>query len=163
MATNPSPQRVPYRPPAPDSVRAAASAARANRSDGERLHDAITDHLWHQLDRERREAYRLGAWTIACEAVAELLVWTMLDHGTVTPWERIPPTLLADGTYEALASATGMAYDRPDLSAVERVCGVVRVQDEDRSAGWLARRALRQSRPVAGPSPRVIDVPGDRT
>lgn len=83
--------------------------------------------LWSDLSavsRARRYAYR-DRWSMQCDWLVSRIV-TLTRLAGATPWEKIQPDLLLDGTYAGILEATGAVFGQPDLGAVRAMQEAVR-------------------------------------
>jgi hypothetical protein len=91
------------------------------------LMTAIRDELealWSDLSAARRNACR-DRWSMQCDwLTGRIVILTRLAGAT--PWEKIQPDLLLDGTYAGILEATGAVFGQPDLDAVRAMQEAVR-------------------------------------
>ena len=85
---------------------------------GEALRDELVN-LWSDLGEQRSHALD-GVWSMGCNWVTGRIVRLTRLVGP-TPWEKVPTTLLLDGTYAGILDQIGVPYERPDLDEVVRV------------------------------------------
>jgi hypothetical protein len=74
--------------------------------------------LWDDLDAARNHAMN-GDWSTECDDVAERIkMFTRLIG--VTPWEKVPMTLLENGVYQRIHAEMGVDAE-VDMEQVARI------------------------------------------
>lgn len=73
-------------------------------------------YLWGDLDQAIHYALN-GQWSMACNWVTERILIITRCVG-VTPWEKVPTTLLFSGVYQGIMAAAGYSVPEIDLEAL---------------------------------------------
>jgi len=70
--------------------------------------------LWSDLSQARGRAAR-QRWSVECDGlVVRIVMLTRLTKAT--PWQHVPASLLADGSYQGILRSAGVAFALPGIA-----------------------------------------------